>query len=57
VRTVFEAARTGSQCLVVAYERLVPIPCRPTRLTARNELLSGAAVATKPLTRRRAERG
>ena len=34
VRIAFEASRVAPQCLADAYERLVPIPRRPTRPTA-----------------------
>jgi hypothetical protein len=57
VRASFEATRIASQCLVAAYERLVPIPRRATRSTARSEsVLHIEAAATSPQ-RRRAERG
>jgi len=57
VRTVFEAVRTAPQCLVAAYERLVPIPYRPTRSAVQSENPSGAVVAAETPRRRRTERG
>jgi hypothetical protein len=44
-RVSFEAARIAPQCLAEAYERLVPIPRRPTRSTITGEPLSGLAGA------------
>jgi len=35
VRSAFEAMRIAPQCLVSAYERLVPVPRRPLRPAAR----------------------
>ncbi len=46
VRTSFEASRTAAECLAAAYERLVPIPCRPIRSNLRLENPPTAAVAT-----------
>ena len=34
VRASFDAGRIAPQCLAEAYERLVPIPRRPTRAAA-----------------------
>jgi hypothetical protein len=56
VRTSFEASRTAAECLAVAYERLVPIPCRPIRTDVWHESRSTAAAAVPPR-RRSAERG
>ena len=55
LRVSFEAARTAPQCLADAYERLVPIPRRPTQTPARREALPGPAVAIDQPMRRRAE--
>jgi hypothetical protein len=57
VRAWFEAARIAPQCLADAYERLVPIPRRPTRPVVRGETLPGAAVAADRPMHRSAERG
>ena len=58
VRVSFEVARIGPQCLAEAYERLVPIPRRPTRPAARQGAPSGPAAAAKPAPmRRRADGG
>jgi hypothetical protein len=53
VRVAFEATRIAPQCLAEAYERLVPIPRRPTRLVAHGEPLPGpSAAADRPGWRR-----
>lgn len=57
VRASFEAARIAPQCLAEAYERLVPIPRRPTRVLAPVEAPSGVPAATNQPGWRRAERG
>lgn len=56
VRVTFEAARTAAQCLTTAYERLVPILCRPIRVSTRTENPPDVGLAEPPQ-RRRAERG
>jgi|GraSoiStandDraft_46_1057282.scaffolds.fasta_scaffold1774349_1 hypothetical protein len=56
-RVSFEAARIAPQCLAEAYERLVPIPRRPTRVTVADEPRPDLAGAADQPTRRRAERG
>ena len=60
-RVSFEAARIAPQCLAEAYERLVPIPRRPTRVPTRvtvaDEPRPDLAGAADQPTRRRAERG
>lgn len=56
VRIAFEATRTAPQCLAAAYERLVPIPCRPTRAAARGETPSTVVDTAEALHWRRAER-
>ena len=57
MRVSFEAARIAPQCLAGAYERLVPIPRRPTQTPARREAPPGPAVAVDRPMRRRAEHG
>jgi hypothetical protein len=57
MRVSFEVARTAPQCLADAYERLVPIPRRPTRVTVADEPRPDLAGAADQPTRRRAERG
>ena len=57
MRVSFEAARIAPQCLAEAYERLVPIPRRPTRVTVAAEPRPDLAGAADQPTRRRAERG
>jgi hypothetical protein len=57
VRVSFEAARIAPQCLAEVYERLVPIPRRPTRLGAHGEPLPGASAAADRPGWRRVERG
>lgn len=57
VRATFEAARIAPQCLADAYERLVPIPRRPTRPVVRVEAPPGPAVAADRPMHRSAERG
>lgn len=57
VRTSFEAARIAPQCLAEAYERLVPIPRRPTRVAALAGAPPSAASTTGQLGWRRAEGG
>ena len=57
VRTRFETARTATQCLSAAYERLVPAPpIRLIRGAARAKSLP-SAVAETVLPRRRADGG
>jgi hypothetical protein len=55
VRIAFEASRVAPQCLADAYERLVPIPRRPTRPTAARRPPLDPAATLPPL--RRIERG
>lgn len=55
IRVSFEAARIAPQCLAKAYERLVPIPRRPTRPTRSAEATPGSAMAINEPMRRRAE--
>jgi hypothetical protein len=55
VRIAFEASRVAPQCLADAYERLVPIPRRPTRPTAAKRSSLSPAATLPPL--RRIERG
>lgn len=55
VRIAFEASRVAPQCLADAYERLIPIPRRPTRPTAVNRPSFDPAATLPPL--RRIERG
>jgi hypothetical protein len=55
VRIAFEASRVAQQCLADAYERLVPIPRRPTGPTAVSRLSLEPAAELPPL--RRIERG
>lgn len=55
VRIAFDAARIAPQCLADAYERLVPIPCRPTRPVVRRETLPDLVAAPDLPLRRRAE--
>jgi hypothetical protein len=57
VRVSFEAARIAPQCLAEAYERLVPIPRRPTRFGAHREPLPGPSAAADRPGWRRVERG
>lgn len=57
VRTSFEAVRIAAQCLAEAYERLVPIPRRPTRQAERCEATVGPAATAGQPGRRRAEHG
>jgi hypothetical protein len=58
VRTSFEAARTATQCLSAAYERLVPAPpVHPTRGTVRAESSLNSVAEAVPLPRRRVEGG
>ena len=56
VRVSFEASRTAAECLVAAYERLVPILRRQLRPDMRRDSPSTAAVAVRPR-HRSAERG
>ncbi len=56
-RVSFKAARIAPQCLAEAYERLVPIPRRPTRSTVSDAPRPDLAGAAAQPTRRRAERG
>jgi len=55
VRIAFEASRVAPQCLADAYERLIPIPRRPTRSTAVSRPSHDPAATLPPL--RRIERG
>lgn len=55
VRITFEASRIAPQCLADAYERLVPIPSRPTRQAAVSQPSLDPAATLPPL--RRIERG
>jgi hypothetical protein len=55
VRIAFEASRVAPQCLADAYERLIPIPRRPTRPTAVNPPSRDPVATSQPL--RRIERG
>jgi hypothetical protein len=57
MRVSFQAARIAPQCLTDAYERLVPIPRRPTQIAARREALPSPTVAVDRPMRRRAEHG
>ncbi len=57
VRVSFEAARIAPQCLAEAYERLVPIPRRPTRQIERRGVPPGLSATTDRPAWRRAERG
>jgi hypothetical protein len=57
VRTSFEASRTAAECLAAAYERLVPIPCRPIRTDARLESRPPSVLAPMMPRRRSGERG
>jgi len=57
MRVSFEAARIAPQCLVEAYERLVPIPHRPTRQIERRGAPSELPAAADRPDRWRAERG
>ena len=57
VRVSFKAARIAPQCLAEAYERLVSIPRRPTRLVVHGEPLPGPSAAAGWAGWRRAERG
>jgi len=57
VRASFEASRTAAECLAAAYERLVPIPCRPIRTDVRRESPPAAAVAAVPPRHRSAKGG
>jgi hypothetical protein len=57
VRAAFEATRTAPQCLIAAYERLVPIRCRLTGPKTQSETLPQATAAVVSPQRRRAERG
>ena len=56
-RVSFEAARIAPQCLAEVYERLVPIPRRPTRTMVCGESLTVPAGAADQPMPRRAERG
>jgi hypothetical protein len=51
VRIAFEASRIASQCLADAYERLVPIPRRPTRQAAVSKPSLDPAATSPPLRR------
>lgn len=55
VRIAFEVSRIAPQCLADAYERLVPIPRRPTRQAAVSQPSLDPAATSPPL--RRIERG
>lgn len=57
VRASFEAARIAQQCLAEAYERLVPIPRRPTRVAAPAGVPPSAASTMGQPGWRRAEGG
>jgi hypothetical protein len=57
VRVSFAAIRIAPQCLAEAYERLGPVPRRPTRPVVRNEPPPGSSAAADRPGRRRAERG
>ncbi len=53
----FEAVRIAPQCLALAYEQVVPVPRRPVRPPACNEVPAGPVAALDETTPRRAERG
>jgi hypothetical protein len=55
VRIAFEASRIAPQCLADAYERLIPIPRRPTRPTTVSRASLDPAAILPPM--RRIERG
>jgi len=57
VSTSFEAIRIAPECLVAAYERVMPIPRRPTRPTASLDVPPNAGVAGAETMRKGAERG
>jgi hypothetical protein len=57
VRASFEAARIAPQCLAGAYERLVPVPRRPTRPAVSFAARPGPVAAAVRPGRRRAEGG
>ena len=57
VRASFEAAKIAPQCPAEAYERLVPIPRRPTRGAVLTGRLLGAASTTGQPGWRRSEGG
>lgn len=49
LRIAFEASRIAPQCLADAYERLVPIPRRPTRTTVVSQPPLDSTAAMPPL--------
>ncbi len=57
VRISFEATRIAPQCLAEAYERLVPIPRRPTRQIECRGVPPGLSATADQPDWRRAERG
>lgn len=57
VSTSFEAIRIAPQCLATAYERVVPIPRRPTRLAAGLDASPRLGASDAKAIRKGAERG